>query len=563
MPDQINEKRKEFGILRGELEMDRASFISPWRELGEFILPRRPRFTITDVNKGDRRSKSIIDSTATFAVRTLSSGMMSGMSSPARPWFRLTTPDPDLAEHENVEWWLDDVTQRMRSVFLRSNLYNALPLLYADLGVFGTAAMLMQEDDEKVMRFFVIPIGSYMLGNDDNQQVRTFLREFPMTTRQIVKRFGLLSVSESVKRAWDAKQFEQRHDVTHIIAPNPDFDPEKLSANHKPFASCYFETNVPPDKFLRESGFDEFPVLAARWEVTGEDVYGTNCPGMMAIGDIKQLQHGEKRAAEGLDKIVRPPMVGPTSLRNASASILPSDITYVDIQKGQQGFQPAHVVDPRIFALEQKQEQVRQRINRAFFADLFLMLASNPQLDRGQKTAREIEERHEEKLLAVGPVLEQLNQDIFDPLIDRAFNMMLRAGQIPTPPRVLEGINLRVEYISIMAQAQKSVALNGLERFAAFMAGLSQVDEQVIDKVDRDELIDEYGEATGIAPRIVVSDERVAQIRQERAARQKALEDAEALKSLSGAAKSLGETDTTQRSALTDLMRGAGGQQVA
>jgi len=86
----------------------------------------------------------------------------------------------------------------------------------------------------------------------------------------------------------------------------------------------------------------------------------------------------------------------------AKASILPGDITYQDVREGQQGFKPVYQVDPRINELEQKQAQVRQRIQRAFYEDLFLMLANDYRNDR--PTAREIDERHEEKLLALGPV---------------------------------------------------------------------------------------------------------------------------------------------------------------
>jgi len=89
-------KRKQFDILRAQLENERSSFLSHWRDLGEHILPRRPRFTTSENNKGDRKNQKIIDATATMAARTLRSGMMSGVTSPARPWFRLSILFPRL-----------------------------------------------------------------------------------------------------------------------------------------------------------------------------------------------------------------------------------------------------------------------------------------------------------------------------------------------------------------------------------------------------------------------------------------------------------------------------------
>ena len=82
--------------LRSSLWSGRASFDSHWRELGDWMLPRRTRFWSADRNKGDKRNQNIIDSTARFAARTLQSGLHAGLTSPARPWFKLSTHDPAL-----------------------------------------------------------------------------------------------------------------------------------------------------------------------------------------------------------------------------------------------------------------------------------------------------------------------------------------------------------------------------------------------------------------------------------------------------------------------------------
>lgn len=212
--------------------------------------------------------------------------------------------------------------------------------------------------------------------------------------------------------------------------------------------------------------------MAPRWEVAGEDSYGTDCPGMMSLGDNKQLQVGEKMSAQAVEKMIKPPMIGPTSLRQQKASILPGDITYVDTREGMQGFRPAHEINFNISALEAKQDQVRMRIKSAYFEDLFLMLASS---DRRQITASEIDERHEEKLLALGPVLEQLNQDLLDPLIDNAYAIMDAQGYIPPAPEEIAGQALKIEYVSIMAQAQKLISIGSVDRFSGFVGQLMQI----------------------------------------------------------------------------------------
>ena len=564
-------QREGLEVLRSQLDIERLSFQSHYRDLADYILPRRPRFTMSDVNRGERRNQKIIDSTATMAARTLRSGMMAGLTSPARPWFRLSTPDPDLAEFGAVKEWLHAVTERMATIFLRSNIYNVLPICYSDIGVFGTHAMIIEEDMDTVIRAYPFPVYSYYLANDHKLKVNVFMREFRMTVRQIVQAFGTKdgygkpdwsNISIYVKNLYDRGQYEAWVDVVHAIRPNENYDPKKIQAKYKKFSSCYYERGVSgltganymgyeQDKFLRESGFDRFPVLAPRWEVTGEDVYGTNCPGMEALGDIKALQTMQKRKAQGIEKMINPPMVGPSSLRNSKASILPGDITYTDEREGTKGFRPAHEINIRVSELLGDIQDHQQRIKRCFFEDLFLMMS---QSDRRQITATEIDERKEEKLLALGPVLEQLNQDLNDPLIDNVFDFMNAQGLLPPPPQELHGVDLKVEYISIMAQAQKLIGIGSVDRFSGFIANAAPIMPSILDKVDGDQLVTHYGDLLSIKPGIIRTEDETNAIRAQKAQQMQAQQMAQNIPQAASAVKSLADSNLDGDSALKRIL---------
>lgn len=576
-----NTKRSKIDIVYAQLWNERSSFEPYWRDLSDYILPKRSRFEISDANRGDRRNQKIIDSTATLAARTLRSGMMSGITSPARPWFRLTMPDSEIAEIGEVKDWLFLVTSRMSTVFLRSNLYNVLPLNYGDIGVFGTGAIVQEEDFDAVTRFYSVPIGSYMIGQNKKGNPEMFHRDLRMTVRELIDEFGYDNTEERIKQKihwerfshvietlWRTDETEAWIDVGHMIWPNDDYDPSKPGSRFRKFESIYYERGYSAisgsgaldvsehvDRFLRQRGYDRFPVLISRWEVTGEDIYGTDCPGMTGLGDIKSLQVMHKRKAEAIEKMVRPPMAAPSSLRTSKASILPGDITYVDVREGTQGFRPIHEVNPRINELLLDIREHQERIRRAFFEDLFLLLASS---DRRQITATEVLERREEKLLALGPVLEQLNQDLLDPLIDNTFDFMQRQGLIPPAPEAIQGQPLKVEYISIMAQAQKLVGIAGIERFASFASQVAQVNPLALDKFDTDQVLDIYADHTAIPPGIVRPDDEVAEIRAQRQQAQEAQAKMEAMQQMSGAAKDLSETKLDDDNALSQLL-GTGG----
>lgn len=564
-------ERTELELLRSQLDLERATFLPQYQDLADYILPRRIRRFTSDRNKGDRRNNKIIDSTATLAARTLRSGMMSGITSPARPWFRLTTSDPDLVDVSSVKEYLFNVSERINNYFLKSNLYNVLPIAYGDLGTFGTSPVMIEDDDHDVFRFISFPVGSYMIGVDNAQKVNVFARDFEMTVRNVVEKFGYDkktntinwdNISNQVKSLWDNSQYESWVQVFHVIRPNPDFDPRKIGPEFKKFQSIYYERGsannnynqysaIDQSKVLRRSGYDMFPVMCPRWEVTGEDIYGTECPGMTCLGDAKALQTMQKRKAQAIEKMVNPPLQGPIALKHQKVSLLPGDVNYLDARDTSQGLRPVHEVNWRMqeFLLDIQDHQ--SRINKAYYVDLFLMLAES---DRRQITAREIDERHEEKLMALGPVLEQLNQDLLDPLIDLAFEFLNKAELLPKPPPDIEGHELKVEYISTMAQAQKIIGISGIERFTSFASQMAQVNPGVLDKINVDEIIDIYADRTGIPPGIVLDDDKVAAIRQQRAQQQQQMQQMEAMQQASESAKNLSQADLEGNNVLNQLV---------
>jgi len=541
---------KQFGLLKDE----RTTFDPHWRDLSDYISPRSSRFLVSDANRDNRRNTNIVDPTCTLAERTLSSGMMSGITSPARPWFTLSVSDPAMKDYGPVKVWLEDVQRRMNEVFNKSNLYQSLPIVYAQLGTYGTAAMAILEDDEDIIRTYPFPIGSYYVSNSARLSVDTVYREFRMTTRQLVEQFGLDNVSETVKGQWATQTTETWHDVIHAVYPNLNRQTGKIDAKNKRYKSVYFE-KAGDDKILRESGFDEFPILAPRWEVNGEDAYGSNCPGMTALGQVKALQLEQKRKSQLIDKATNPPMVGPSSLKTQRVSQLPGAVTYVDQLTGQDGLKPLYMVNPNTADLLNDIQDTRDIIRSAYFVDLFLMLQN---INTRSMPVEAVNELREEKLLMLGPVLERLNDEFLDPLIDRAFAIMQRKGMLPPAPEVLQGTALRIEYISVMAQAQKSIGVNSMERFVGFVGGMAQAKPEALDKLDIDKIIDSYGDSIGVSPSVIVPDEEVQKIRQARAEQIQQQQQMQMAQAAVAGAKDLSQANLESPNALSAL---AGGMQ--
>lgn len=521
------------------LKEERASWMSHWKDISEVLLPRAGRFLPTENNRGGKAAfRKILDSTGTRALRTLSGGMMSGMTSPARPWFRLTTFNPELDESYEVKVWMSQVTSLMQMVFYKSNTYRALQMAYEELGAFGTSATLIYDDFDRVIHCHPLTIGEFAIATDSRGRVNTVYREFRMTVAMLIQEFGLANVSRAVKDMYDRGQLDEWVEVINAIEPRTERDPRKTDAKNMPYLSVYFEKSGDKGKVLRETGFTEFPAMCARWSVTGGDIFGTS-PGMEALGDLCQLQQMQFRKSQAIDYKVHPPVLIPSEMKNMGTQFLPGGvIPYSNAQQAQQ-IRSAYMVDLDLNSLLVDIQDVRQRINEAFYRDIFMLMVNST--DKTM-TATEVTERHEEKMLLMGPVLERLNAEMLDPLINIVFNKLVQADLLPPLPEDLQGQQLNVEFISILAQAQKAISTNSVDRMFSVLGNLAGMRPDIVDNVDLDFWPQWYADALGVDPRFIVSGKKVAVIREQRAQAEQQAAAMEQLQGATQAAKNMGMT---------------------
>lgn len=543
-------KRDKLYTRWGQLRSERASFWAHWQEITTYLLPYNGRYFTQDRNKGHRRYNNIYDSTGTRSLRVLGAGLMAGATSPARPWFRLQTPDHALNRYQPVRIWLDDCARIMQTVFQRSNTYRVLHTMYEELGAFGTASSIVLPDYNRVIHHYPVTVGEFCIATDYQGQVTTFYREFEKTVAELVREFGYDNCSKAVQTQWDRGNLDNWVTLIHSIEPRSDRDPKMRDALNMAWRSCYFESGADPEKYLRESGFDDFPVLVPRWSTAGGDIYG-HSPGMEALGAIKQLQHQQLRKAQCIDYQTKPPLQVPVSMKNRDVDTLPGGINYVDVSGPNMGIRSAFEVQLNLQHLLPDMEETRDRIKSSFYADLFLMLATQP---ISRMTATEIVERHEEKLLMIGPVIERLHNELLEPLIDRTFQYLVKANAIPPAPPELQGMELSIEFVSILAQAQRAIGVNSVDRFVGNLGVIAQMKPDVLDKLDADQWVDAYADMLGVDPRIIIGGREVAMIRQARNQAQQAEAQLAAQAQQAETAQKLSAADTGGKNALTDMM---------
>jgi Bacteriophage head to tail connecting protein len=610
-PQPVDALKVKLERRKAQLNIDRMTWYSNWRDLAENFLPYRGRFMVNDAwdtNKGWRRNWAIVNSTPLQCNNILRAGLMSGTASEARPWFTYELSDEELMEAPGVKEWLSEATKRARDILARSNFYNALAECFGEYGVFGVMALgrewpAPRKREEDIPHFQPFTIGSYYVGNDRHRRVNVWFRDFRWTVWQVVEKFacrqadGSLdtskdetweNISRYVKGMYLQRQFDQWVSIVHAVEENDQFVPGALGWRGMRYRSVYYERGGEPDRILKDSarksvaeheddaknlrvaGFRDFPIFVARWYTNSEDAWGRG-PAMDCLGDARALQLQEKRKAQAIDKHVDPPMVAHPSLRNQRTSLLPGDVTFAAPDGNQIGFQPAYTIKPDMQDLNLDIDKTEKRIQAVLHADVFaLFIQAEREGGQGERqTAAEVNAKQQEKLLMLGPVLGQMNFDLFNPLHDWLFATCLRHGKFPPLPQALRKATIKVKYISILAQAINQVTAQAITSLTQYVLQIGQLEQMTgnpaLDKFDADKAIERMASAVGAPPELVRSDSVVAQLRNARAAaqeqqqkQQQALQAAQTMQAHSQTAQNMSQTPTKGGSLLDVMAQAAG-----
>jgi hypothetical protein len=276
---------------------------------------------------------------------------------------------------------------------------------------------------------------------------------------------------------------------------------------------------------------------------------------MDALPAVRQLQIEQRRKAEAIDKMVRPPLVGHVSLKNEPMDILPGGVTFTTDSQAA-GFKPVFQVEPRIQEFMEDIKEVQGRVDSCLFVDLFMMIS---QLDT-VRTATEIDARLGERIIQIGPVIERFENEVLDPIISRTFSIMMRRGLLPPPPATLSGRAINVQYVSMLAEQQRQASTSAIERLLSLAGNIAAIQPQVMDNIDVDQAIRIYGGLLNVDPHVLASLQQIQAIRQQRAQAQQAEAALNTGAAAAQGAATLAKADLTGHNALTALTGGPVGQ---
>jgi len=586
-----------------EVEHLRAGMVNELNALlPEFRLAAcfvNPRAIKNGSEKLHRKLESkVFKNNAAMALRTSTAGMFNGATPKTRAWFASMVTNPLSARNTKVRQFLKNEDDVLSENFKVNNTYRVLPLIYRDALTFSTGAALMLPHEIYGFWFYPLAMGTYSFACDAEGRPEMFCRDFVYTVKQVVDNYATYTkdgeinwdnIHPYVKSCYDKSLYNERVYLTTVIVPNKNFQP--LNANlldplDKKFHSYTYiqrfatasgqlstmsireisrngevKGNRLTD-FLKVTGFDYFPVVISRWELQAEENFGTAGPTQLALADIMTYQEMQRKRLNAIDKSVAPPMVAPVSMRRHQSSILAGGITYVENMEAGASFKPAFVVDAKIADLIGDMAEYKEIIEEAYYVDLFKMLIGQDL--KSHVSAQEIQARAGEKLQLLGPAFNQWDFDIGSVLIGNARHLLGRAGRLPEKPKELispDGkSDVRIEYVSTLALAQKASDLNTMERMLGVVAQVGQTfnDPSIVKIIKPEDYVRKYADSIGYDPNLLLTEDEYAALN---AQQQQAMQAQQAqAQQAQGAeiAKTLSEAKTGQGSMLDNMLQATG-----
>jgi len=568
-------KKERRRLTVNQLKQFRLPHEPVYQDIADLALPFRIRLALTDYNRTDNRNTRIYNNTATRALKVFQSGLMTAATDPTSDWFTATIKDQDRADFGPHRVWLDALTDLILSEIADSNIYQRLPVGYGNEAAFGMFALGIEESfGRSAIHSRLYPHGSYWVGNDQYGDVCVFYREYRATVRQLYEFGGPDAVySRHVQNLMDAGDWEEWVDVAHLIEPNEEYEYGNPHFKRKRYASCWYELGVSSksvgyestgsENYVKEEGFDDFPVLVGCWEKTESEVYPTDYPGSECLGDNTSLQIGEKRMWQMTEKMANPHMIAPASMRGLmDPGTLPGRWSWVDERNEGKSVRPLQTVDPAgLTALREQINDVKQRIFESFHYPTFKTFDSLP--DK-QRTATEILERKSEKLLKLVDMATNNQVGVLRPLIFSVYNILDRRGDVERhigpPPEGLQGHKLDLRFNGVLAQAQKMNRVQPVQFTANWIAEIARMQgaagayPDVMDKFKMDEAAEFVALEMNCPASVIRSDEEAAMVRMQRMQAQQAAQAAQAMPTIGKTAKDLSQADLEGDNALSRLV---------
>jgi hypothetical protein len=469
-----------------KMEGDKSPNLNLWQEIGEFCYPSVANFT-RYYNKGERRGRLLFDGTAERSLEIFAASLIGLIANPTSKWIDFQPTDQKLSDDRSVKEFVDEARTKVLAVFNNPNtkFYDNLFTVLQMIGAYGTGCLFIDEDKDHIAKFRAESPKGLNFTEDFSGGVEEvyFNRKYRVDQLQ----GDDWDLPEDFKR----KKPDDMVQVLRVIYPNKDYDPTKMGRAFAKYHSCYYLKDE--QKLIKESYFDTMPAPIGRWGRLDDEKWGDS-PARVALSEVKLINVTQKGVTVAMEKRLKPTIIVSSEAKFGKFDTTPGQPL---VARGN--------VNDAIKQLDMSgdvgivlewQELIRQAIRSSFYVDVF------QSAERIDMTATEANIRYASQLRIVAPRGARIQSDILGPAAERVLDMLIRQGKIVVP-RALKNTELRVTYVSPLAQAQRSQEGQAMVQYIQELGMAAQFKPSVLDWIDEDGFAKELASIRGVPEKML------------------------------------------------------------
>lgn len=541
--EQFRKYKRIFNDLKAAFDKEKATL----KDIRDFIAPGMGYFLDKSGEEDNKIDyQQLLDEDVCGYFDITQNGLFSGLCNPASDWFNIEPADPELKDDYDAQLYCGEVKKRMRFLFDNAGFYPAVHKFFGEAPRFGYGAMCVEESLKDIVNFNVFTCGEafFGIGADGDYDKMAFERTY--RADEMLEKFGRENCPQKVKDAFEKGDMQTKFTVSTVLCPNFFKEPRKIDGANKPFICVYWlEGEEQP---LMISGFDENPLAVLAWYRKNNRTVYPFGPGRLLLGSVRQIQNSTKNMIYNEDLVNMPPVNVHKDV--GEPSLMPNGVNFTE-GDADKAVVPVFKVDNRLDISQNRINAIKLRARSLSLADIMLIFAQQNTRDM---TATQVNAIISEQMLMLGAVY--LNaKAALDKIFERIFAIGLRRGFWPQPPESLQGTDLKVEYISAIALAQRATEINTMGQLIQFVMNLAQTQN---DNIDGDFMTRRAAQALGVDPKCLVSESKRDEQRQALAQEQQrqALMQQEAAAAAN--AEKLSKASLAPDNALGALVKGAG-----
>jgi len=417
----IKQLKKEFDALRS----DRRAWDSMFQLLGKYISLIKQNFEVTQ-QAGDFLLDDVYDATGTFAAHNSASALI-GMLWPGTAKQAIEiVPPRDMTITTELQEFYTEMTHKVIAAMddPRANLALSLDEYMLDQMIFGTSGVGVEKGYASKLLYRPYGVKELYIEEGRDGQVESAYLFFEWSVGRIIAEYGEDKVSKKIREKYQNGKTTDKAKILICIKPRREKKAKKgmLAA---PYASYHLEWDT--DHLLKESGFEEMPIMVGRFRKLNYEIYGRS-PGSMALPDIKEANSLREAVIVATEKILSMPKgVMNDGIFGGSTIDMSSGAINVFNSTGNVSNQPP-IFDigspPNLPWAEQRLEKLEQTIAQHFSVDRLLDFNSSQEMTFGEAQIRN-QIRHQ----SLSSLFSRQLSEVITPLIERSVKILFRAGE--------------------------------------------------------------------------------------------------------------------------------------